>query len=162
MKRRGEVGSGEESSHWLAVVPISGVESLAALSIVFKKHSRKLKATVSPVTWGVEGWGASLLCDSDSFKILLNSYGALKKATHRSVQLSLLADRQVVVTAEAPDGHDSHIHRLDLQNTCRSTQWDTNMSELFQSTSCILYQVQRFMSQVQAPSEALLEEAQGI
>lgn len=38
-------------------------------------------------------------------------------ATHRSVQLALLADGQVVVTAEAPDGHHSDVHRLDLQNT---------------------------------------------
>lgn len=49
MERRGEVGSREERSHSLTVVPISGIESLAALSIVLEKHSRKFKAAGSRV-----------------------------------------------------------------------------------------------------------------
>lgn len=37
--------------------------------------------------------------------------------TNRSVNLSFPADSQVVVAVQSFDGHHSHVHRSDLQNT---------------------------------------------
>ncbi len=37
--------------------------------------------------------------------------------THRSIQFSLPADSQIVVAVQPFDGHHSHIHRCDFQNT---------------------------------------------
>lgn len=37
--------------------------------------------------------------------------------THRTVQLSLPADSQIVVAVQAFDGDHSHVHRCDFQNT---------------------------------------------